>query len=409
MGKYTGIDFPAELIQEGGVDVLVPELGAFVNTPSEYAPSKAPVFYNPVMELNRDIAVLVLQVYQKSVDREISVCEPLAGCGIRGLRFAKEVEGVRKVLVNDINVKACKLADYNVNMNRLSNSITVENMDANFLLCSHGAPQRRFDAIDIDPFGSPSSYIDSGIRALRNEGLLALTATDMAPLCGIHPKACIRKYGGTPLHTEYCHELAVRLLVGSLAKSAAKYDMGMEIILSHSTDHYIRVYAIGKYGASKADGTMREMGYILHCFRCLHREHARGFFPTELPLKCGECGERLYSAGPLWLGKLSNAQFCSLLEKEVEQRQLNHKGKIQRILRLIGNEASAPITYFVLDRISSKLDLPVPSNKQVVDTLKNRGFSAFLTHFNSKGVRTDASSKDVHKAISDIQDVTSFK
>ncbi|MDH5267467.1 MAG: hypothetical protein OEW62_07315, partial [Candidatus Bathyarchaeota archaeon] len=26
--------------------------------PWEYAPSKAPVFYNPVMKLNRDVAVL---------------------------------------------------------------------------------------------------------------------------------------------------------------------------------------------------------------------------------------------------------------------------------------------------------------------------------------------------------------
>ncbi|MEM2463971.1 MAG: tRNA (guanine(10)-N(2))-dimethyltransferase, partial [Candidatus Bathyarchaeia archaeon] len=88
------IDFPTEIVTEGQVRVLVPKLSAFVEKPSEYAPSKAPVFYNPVMELNRDIAVLALQAYQQTVKREITVCEPLTGCGVRGIRFALEVEGI---------------------------------------------------------------------------------------------------------------------------------------------------------------------------------------------------------------------------------------------------------------------------------------------------------------------------
>jgi tRNA (guanine26-N2/guanine27-N2)-dimethyltransferase len=53
------------------------------------------------MELNRDIAVLALQTYQKMLNREISVCEPLTGCGVRGIRFAADVKGVKKVFIND--------------------------------------------------------------------------------------------------------------------------------------------------------------------------------------------------------------------------------------------------------------------------------------------------------------------
>ena len=95
--------FPTEIKKEGTVEVLVPKLAAFVKEPSEYAPSKAPVFYNPVMELNRDFAVLAVQTLQKKLGREISVCEPLSGSGIRGVRFAVEVEGVRTVVLGDIN------------------------------------------------------------------------------------------------------------------------------------------------------------------------------------------------------------------------------------------------------------------------------------------------------------------
>jgi len=393
--------FPTEFVQEGKVKVLVPKLSAFVKSPSEYAPSKAPVFYNPVMELNRDIAVLALQAYQRMLKRELSVCEPLAGCGVRGIRFAAEVEGVKNVVVNDINVKAFQLASYNVQLNGLSKRVTVKNEDANFLLSSYGAPRKRFDVIDIDPFGSPVPYLDSAIRALRNGGLLALTATDMAPLCGVHPKACIRKYGGKPLRTEYCHELAVRLLAGCLATTAAKYDIGVNIEFSHSTDHYIRVYAIIKHGAKKADENIKNMGYIFHCFKCFHRETKKGLFITDASGKCIECGSKMNGAGPLWLGKIFNGQFCRSMEKETAQKNFNPRSmkKIRKILSLIIDEAEAPVTYYVLDNLCHSLALPVPQVRKVVQALKEKGFQAFLTHFNPKGIKSNVSVKEIKELL----------
>lgn len=394
--------FPTEIAQEGEVKVLVPKLRAFVTSPSEYAPSKAPVFYNPVMELNRDIAVLALQAYQRTLNREISACEPLAGCGVRGIRFTVEVEGVKNVVINDINVKAFQLASYNVQMNGLSERVSVENEDANFLLSSYGAPRKRFDAIDIDPFGPPVPYLDSAIRALRNGGLLALTATDMAPLCGVHPKACIRKYGGKPLRTEYCHELAVRFLAGCVAMTAAKYDIGISLLFNHSTSHYIRLYATIKHGAKKADENIRNMGYIYHCFKCFHREPAKGLFLTNGSGKCSECGSKINVAGPLWLGKIFDRQFCELMEKETNQRTFRHRKKILKISGLIKNEVEAPITYYVLDKLCDALTLPVPPVRRVVEALRERGFQAFLTHFNSRGVRSNASAIEMKELLREI-------
>lgn len=390
---YEGFktDFPTEIVKEGKVKVLVPKLKAFVKSPSDYAPSKAPVFYNPVMEFNRDMAVLALQAYQTSVDRQISVCEPLTSTGIRGIRFAAEVRGVKKVLINDINEKASKLANYNVQINGLEERVMVKNEDANCLLSHYGAPRRRFDVIDIDPFGSPVPYLDSSIRALRKDGLLALTATDMAPLCGVHPKACIRKYGGKPLRTEYCHELAVRLLAGCLATTAAKYDIGMRVVFSHCTDHYIRVYTRIVHSAMKADESIKNLGYVLHCFKCLHRETVKELFSLELPNKCSECGSKMDVAGPLWLERVFDRQFCESMDRENSHVAFRSSEKIQKTLTLIENEAEAPMTYYVLDKIGEKLALPMPSLNAVLQALRQNGFQAFPTHFNSRGVRTDAS------------------
>jgi len=393
------IDFPTEIVKEGKINISVPKLKAFIKSPSEYAPSKAPVFYNPVMELNRDLAVLALQTYQRTVNHEISVCEPLAGCGIRGIRFATEVKGVQKVLINDINEKASQLARYNVQMNGLSKRVTVKNEDANLLLAHYGAPRKRFDAIDIDPFGSPVPYLDSAIRALRKGGLLALTATDMAPLCGVHPKACIRKYGGKPLRTEYCHELAVRLLAGCLATTAAKHDIGISVVFSHSTNHYIRIYATANYGAKKADESIKNMGYMLHCFRCFHRETTKELLLLEHSGKCSECNSKLNIAGPLWIGKIFDREFCELMQQEAKQRRFRLEERIGKILALIKGEAEAPVTYYVIDKLCDLLALPVPSVKKVAEILRKGGFQASLTHFNSKGMRTNASAINMRELL----------
>ena len=393
------IDFPTELVNEGEVKVLVPKLEAFVEKPQDYVPSKAPVFYNPIMELNRDFAVLAMQAYQRMVNREITICEPLAGCGIRGIRFAKEVEGVKNVLVNDINEKAFQLAKYNIEANRLNECVNARNEDANFLLACYGAPRKRFDAVDIDPFGSPAPFLDSAVRALRDGGFLALTATDMAPLCGVYPKACLRKYGGKPLRTEYCHEIAVRLVIGCMATTAAKYEIGVNPLFSYSTDHYLRVYAILKHGAEKADRSLSRMGYILHCFKCFHREILNKNFLIGHGGKCPECGSKLDLAGPLWLGKLSDKEFCVSMENEAEKRKLKSMRRIQKILALIKEEWDAPATYYVLDKLCDEMSLPVPSAKKFLHLLKEKGFQASLTHFNPKGVRSNASAAEMKKLL----------
>jgi len=391
-------DFPSETVKEGKVKAVVPKLAAFVKQPSDYAPSKAPVFYNPVMELNRDISVLAFQAYQRVVNREIFISEPLTSSGVRGIRFAAEIHGVKKVLIGDINEKAFKLAKHNVYLNELQDRVTVQHKDANCLLSCHGAPRKRFDAVDVDPFGSPVPYLDSAIRALRNKGLLAVTATDLAPLCGVHSKACLRKYGGKPLRTEYCHELAVRLLAGCIATLAAKHDIGILVVFSHCTDHYVRVYVEIDYGAKKADESVKNLGYVLHCFNCMHRETVKKPFAKRVE-KCPECGSKMDYAGPLWLERIFDKRFCELMAKENRRTPFRNSGKIAKLLFIAKGEAEAPITYYVLDKISNKLGLPMPSVDMMLQILRESSFQAFPTHFNSRGIKTDAASLTVQRLL----------
>ncbi|MCW4006145.1 MAG: tRNA (guanine(10)-N(2))-dimethyltransferase [Candidatus Bathyarchaeota archaeon] len=397
-------DFPSEIVAEGKVRILAPKLEAYGVCPSDYAPSRAPVFYNPVMEFNRDVTLLAFQVYQRMVDREISVCDPLTGTGIRGIRYAAEMQGIKNVVVGDINPRSAKLAEYNVALNGLEEVVSVENKDANRLLCEHSAPKQRFDVVDVDPFGTPVPHLDAAVQALRNKGLLAATATDMAPLCGVHAKACLRKYGGKPLRTEYCHELALRLLAGSIATAAAKHDIGIQVLFSHCSNHYIRAYAQIGYGAQKADASIKNLGYILHCFNCLHRETAKHLFSTTK--KCPECGADMEYAGPLWLGKLGSKEFVESMQTENQRADFKNSRRITKFLTLIQGEADAPPTYYLIDKVGKKGKLPAPSVAAFFEALKEAGVEAVSTHFDTRSVKTYASAATMQQILRQLTQKT---
>ena len=136
------------------------------------------------------------------------ICDGLAASGIRGLRLAKELAGDTQVTINDSKETAFDLIQENIQRNTLKNA-TASHMDLNVLLA-----RERFHSIDIDPFGSPISFLDSAMRSIIPGGLLACTATDTAPLCGVFPEVCHRRYAAWPLHGPCMHEIGCASFLG---------------------------------------------------------------------------------------------------------------------------------------------------------------------------------------------------
>lgn len=75
------------------------------------------------------------------------------------------------------------------------------------LMYKHKHPKKRFSAIDLDPYGCPSIFLDSAVQSVEDGGLLLVTATDMAVLAGNSPETCYTKYGAISLKTKCCHEM----------------------------------------------------------------------------------------------------------------------------------------------------------------------------------------------------------
>jgi tRNA (guanine26-N2/guanine27-N2)-dimethyltransferase len=91
--------------------------------------------------------------------------------------------------------------------------LTAHHADSRIYMLSH---EKEFDVVDLDPYGSPSVFLDSAVQSITEGGLLMCTATDMAVLCGNNGEVCYSKYGAYPLRGKYCHEMALRILLASI-------------------------------------------------------------------------------------------------------------------------------------------------------------------------------------------------
>ena len=379
-------EYKIKQIEEGLTKIEFPEF--------DKVSSDAPVFYNPHMELNRDLSILAIQVFQKQENRNIDICDLFGGSGIRGIRYKNEIDGVENVAINDISELANEYEKHNIELNNLDD-IEVYQHDASiFLRMKRG----EFDVIDIDPFGTPSPFLDSAGYCSRRNSLLCVTATDTSALCGTYKEPCIRKYNAKPYKSEYCHENGIRILAGFVALTLAKYSKCIDIKMSHSTEHYMRLYIKIEKGSKKSDETLKNIGYISHCRNCLHRQTKKGL-ASAIEENCPVCGEKLVHAGPLWLGNIQDKEFIQKMIDESENKKINTEKQALKLLNSCLHEADAPATFFDIHSICKSLKISAPKLDLIFDELKNKGFIAIKTHYNPLGIKTDANIGDLKKIL----------
>jgi tRNA (guanine26-N2/guanine27-N2)-dimethyltransferase len=354
-----------------------------------FIPTNLKVFYNPKMVSNRDISLLVCNHLSQKLNKKILVCEPLSGSGIRGVRFGNEMaSSFERILLNDINYEAYKLIQYNIRLNNLTNVAKASNDDANSLLSLYSRSRWNFDYIDIDPFGSPIPFLNSAIRAIRKrDSILALTSTDMSVLCGVYPLKAFKTYGGFSFRTDYCHEIALRLLIHKVNHELNINEVGMKPLLSYYSDNYVRTY-IEIRSREKSSDNLEKYIFLEHCSKCHFREVIKHFF--DFDQKCPECGEKLIYAGPMWSGELSDKNFVNEILALRNFDYLPTYKNIKKLLNLIAREIGMPVTYYNLHSLCDSLQIKVPKTDEVISLIKNNNYNAVRTHFNSRSVKTDA-------------------
>ena len=232
-----------------------------------------------------------------------------------------------------------------------------------------------------------------GGLATADEGVLSVTATDTAVLCGVYPKVAKRRYGATPLNNHFGHETAVRLLAGAVARTAASLDTGAAPVAAHSTRHYVRVYFSIRVGAAKADASLANIGHLSWCQWCGDTRA-----PAEPTPICQMCGKKARVAGPLWVGPLTDPALLRRARRSAEEKGL---GRASETLAGLQGVDDFPPWSFSVDEICSGLGMATASESQIFRNLKEGGHLAMRTPFEKAGLKTRASYADVRRAVED--------
>jgi len=90
------------------------------------------------------------------------------------------------------------------------------------------------------------------------------------------------------------------------------------------------------------------------------------------------------------------------MKREADVRGLKQEKRILKLISLVQDEVEAPVTYYVIDKICDKLNLSVPPLTKVIYDVRKAGFQAIPTHFNSKGVKTNAPANVIKEIITKL-------
>nr|XP_012807664.2 tRNA (guanine(26)-N(2))-dimethyltransferase [Jaculus jaculus] len=424
-------------------------------------PSANEVFYNPVQEFNRDLTCAVITEFartqlgakgiqievpgekdlQKVVvdlpeqeeekvdpkeDESLAVGEPprtaavgeiceeglrvlegLAASGLRSIRFAREVPGLRSVVANDASARAVELIRDNVKFNGVAHLVEPSHADARMLMYRHLKASERFDVIDLDPYGSPALFLDAAVQAVSEGGLLCITCTDMAVLAGNSGETCYSKYGAMALKSRACHEMALRIVLHSLDLHANRYQRFVVPLLSVSADFYVRVFVRVCSGQAKVKASASKQALVFQCVGCgtfhlqrLGKATADASGRVKFSAACGppvtpeceHCGQRHQLGGPMWAEPIHDLDFVSRVLEAVSANpsRFRTSQRIQGMLSVITEELPDVPLYYTLDQLSSTIHCNTPRLLQLRSALLHAGFRVSLSHACKNAVKTDA-------------------
>ncbi|KAK5137552.1 hypothetical protein LTR08_008532 [Meristemomyces frigidus] len=394
---------------------------------------------------------------QQSFKPKFRILDALSATGLRALRYGHEIPFVTSITANDMDRNATKSIRTNAQHNKLEHLISVNTGNAMGVMYSAAFPAAsshgpthvsgKYDVIDLDPYGTAAPFIDSALQALNDGGLLCVTCTDSGVFasCGYSEKT-FSLYGGMPIKGPHSHEGGLRLIINSVASTAAKYGLAIEPLLSLSIDFYVRIFIrvskspadvkflAGKtmlvYGCDNGCGAWypqmigrdtRQTGKKESTVFNFKHSIAQGPSVDRL---CEHCKSKMHVAGPMWAGPLHNAAFVEKVltdaraaDIEVYQTKPRIEGMLDTALeelvvidgadkawrdtlRKDGTREMIPKTppetvdqhpfFFIPSALSKVIHCIAPPEAAVKGALRHAGYRATRSHCKPGSIKTDA-------------------
>ena len=443
--KNIPYGWPGKIWLEGRTLTQVPNVegqGEFRKGPG--GKKGVPVFHNTAMAPNRTRSVMLLSHVLTNKwfsSKEINVLEGLGASGLRGRRWINEIHPDLlknvNITVNDLNPEATTWAQHNNLLHPPTNSecVNIEFVTGDFRKV---VLNKRWNWIDIDPFGSPVPFLDSAIQSLRRVAVLEVSATDTAALCGSSPTAAKRKYGITAVVDKATHDTAIRVLLGQISIIAAKHSRVIEPLISIFDDHHVRVSVLVKESPSKASNSYKNIGWRinsptkseleisissgLHPHACPDLNQKRCLLPWDKPPN--ELSKDRVS-GPLWISTLGNTDVLKAMDKldAINLCGLNNNSSVAKMagfdedmIKISNRQIEKSVFRFseeadvidcpgliMMDEMPTLCDIDgPPSPKKLVELLKSNGYRASLTSMQKPSIRTDAPWNEIVKYSKDV-------
>jgi len=391
------------------------------------------VFLNPAMSGSRTRSVLLLDYAMESGmlgEGTVYALDGLAASGIRARRWLNELPANKAerldVAISDLDKNSLSWAMRSHDEFppvHGKGSLTSSVGDLRKVVLAHG---RHW--VDIDPFGSPLPFLDVSLQSLARSGVIEVSATDTAALTGSSRGAMLRRYGSRVRTDGLAHDSALRVMMGNLARTAARHDRAIEPLLSIWDSHHLRVSS--RVVRSKEGANLMEegLGWRVHSpteaevessvESGLHPELSMDSLPMTclLPLSFPVNRRDSRVSGPLWVGSLGDQGAMQSMTEQKAMRMCvaeyedgdiagwskrdfeMEKRRVLRSVRNIESEGSVidAAHHILVDDLSSWLGVgSPPSPTLMVEELRKLGYRASLAHYGKPSFKTDASWDDI--------------
>ena len=353
-----------DVIVEGKAKILYSE--EFIKNLS----SKIPIFYNPNMRINRDFSIAIIKSLSKILERKLDILDAMAATGIRGIRILLEAgEFVNEIVFTDTKKESIENIKENLKLNEInSNNVYIINSD-----CRKVMLDRKFDYIDIDPFGSPIGFIQPTIISLRNNGVIGVTATDISSLSGSKQKACYRKYSCIGIKTDFYLEFGIRNLARYVIEEGLKFDKALIPIFGYYYLHHYRIFFIKSKKRKDIDKVMEYIKHIYYCPKC----HYKSIEKDE----CPNCNLRMKLLGPIYIGPLWEDKIMEYLKENITSM---HTETIKTFEKIYNWDYKCKDIWYYYDIHKVSKYLKISKIPKLGDLIKHGGCR---THFTPTGIK----------------------
>jgi tRNA (guanine26-N2/guanine27-N2)-dimethyltransferase len=368
----------------------------------------------------------------------LTILEALAASGLRSVRYWKEIAGVQHVTINDLELAAIERAKDNLHRNNLDDvlldsnetrapGICVNHGDATHELYLARRPQRTrdptptqqkqqpmWDVIDLDPYGSAAPFLDGAVQAVESGGLLCVTCTDMAALGGSHPETAYGRYAALPIQSaRYLQELALRILLHTIAVSAARYGRTIRPVLSVGMAFYVRVFVEIHNDKQGVQDLSVNIGHVYQSTKCgtfttlphgqMGGRKGNVYQSIRLdPSVCPETGAPFKVGGPLWLGPLHDQTVVTTALERLahesgsspQMELLATRKRLTGLLTTVSEEIDTPLYYTVPD-LARVLNISCPPLQKAKAAILNAGYQVSGFHKEPEALKTNAPSRVV--------------